>query len=137
MPVETQFQKFVEARAQQGRPKKEKITHTSMPENVVHPVSTPPPPSPTKITEELVLEHLSICPLDLYKSAMSKAVKENFDQDKDLQAYIEKLPEIFTKVQKLSTKAALFKVGGSRLPVSQPGQVLHRPKMVAIISSTF
>ena len=84
-----------------------------MPENVVDLVSTPPPPSSTKITEELVLEQLSISPLDLCKSAMSEVMKEKFDQDRNLQDYIEKLPEIFTKVQKLSTKAPLFKVGGS------------------------
>ena len=84
MPVETQFQKFVEARAQQGRPKKAKITHISTPKNVVDLVSIPPPPSPTKITEELVPEQLSISPLDLCKSAMSEAVKEKFDQDRDL-----------------------------------------------------
>ena len=64
VPVETQFHKFVEARAQQGQPKKAKITHTSTPENVVDLVSTPPPPSPTKITKELVPEQLSISPLD-------------------------------------------------------------------------
>ena len=48
--VEAQFQKFVEARAQQGRPKKVKSTNTSMTKNVVDLVSTPPPPSPTQIT---------------------------------------------------------------------------------------
>ena len=54
--VETQFQRFVEIGALQGQPKKAKITHMSMPENVVDLVSTPPPPSPTKITEEVILE---------------------------------------------------------------------------------
>ena len=54
VPVETQFQKFVEARAQQGRPKKVNITHTSTPENVINLVSTPSPPSPIKITKELI-----------------------------------------------------------------------------------
>ena len=49
----------------------------------------------------------------------------------------EKFLEIFTKVQNLSTKAPLFEVKGSRLPVSQPSQVLQRPKTVAIIRSTF
>ena len=69
-----------------------------MPETVVDLVSTPPPPSSTKITEELIPEQLSVSPLDLCKNAMSEAVKEKFDQDRDLQDYIEKLPEIFTKV---------------------------------------
>ena len=68
---------------------------------------------------------------------MSKAVKENFDRDRDLQAYIEKIPEIFTMVQNLSTKAPMFDVDGSRLPVDQPGQVLQQKKTVAIISSMF
>ena len=54
VPVETQFQKFVEAGAQLGRPKKEKSTHTSTAKNVVDLVSTPPPPSLTKITKELI-----------------------------------------------------------------------------------
>ena len=51
---------------------------------------------------------------------MLEAVKEKYDRDRDLQAYIEKIPEIFTMVQKLSTKSPLFEAGGSR----QPGQVL-------------
>ena len=41
--VETQFQKFVDVGARQGRPKKEKSTHTSMAKNIVDLVSTPPP----------------------------------------------------------------------------------------------
>ena len=65
LPVETQFQRFIEAGELQGQPKKAKITHMSMPENVVDLVSTPPPPSPTKITEELLPEQLSISQLDL------------------------------------------------------------------------
>ena len=85
-----------------------------MPENVVDIVSTPPPPSSTKITEEIIPEQLSIRPLDLCKNAMSEAVKEKFDRDRDLQEFFEKLPEIFTSMQKLSTKAPLFEAGGSR-----------------------
>ena len=50
VPVEKQFQKFVEAGARQGRPKKAKSTHTSTTENIVDLVSTPPPPSLTQIT---------------------------------------------------------------------------------------
>ena len=56
VPVETQLQRFVEAGALPGRPKKAKITHTSTPENVVDLVSMPPPPSPTKVTEEKIPE---------------------------------------------------------------------------------
>ena len=56
----------------------------STPENVVDLVSTPPPPSPTKVTEEKIPEQQSISPLDLCKSAMSEAVKEKFDKDRDL-----------------------------------------------------
>ena len=50
IPVETQFQRFLAAGAPEGRPKKAKITST--PEDIVDLVSTPPPPSPTKIVEE-------------------------------------------------------------------------------------
>ena len=83
-----------------------------MPENIADLVSTPPPPSLTKVTEEQVPKQHSISPLDLCKNAMSEAVKEKFDKERDLQAFIEKLPEIFTSVQKLSTKSPLFEVGG-------------------------
>ena len=48
--VETQFQRFVEAGAPEGRPKKAKTTPLS--EDVVDLVTTPPRPSPTKIVEE-------------------------------------------------------------------------------------
>ena len=56
VPLETQFQIFVEAGALPGQPKKSKITHMSTPENVVDLVSTPPPPSPTKQREEPWIE---------------------------------------------------------------------------------
>ena len=119
--------------ALQVRPKKSKITHTSTLENIVDLVSTPPLPSPTKVTEELAREQLSISPLDLCKSVMSEAVKEKFYRDRDLQAFIEKLPEIFTSIQKLSTKAPLFEAGGSR----QLGQVLQGLKNFATLNSVF
>ena len=48
--IETQFQRFVEAGALEGQPKKSKTMTT--PEKVVDLVSTPPPPSLTKIVEE-------------------------------------------------------------------------------------
>ena len=51
VPVETQFQIFFEAGEQQGQPKRVKSTNTSIAENVVDLVSTPPPPSPTKSYE--------------------------------------------------------------------------------------
>ena len=50
VPVETQFQRFVDTGAQVGRLKKAKTMKT--PENVVDIMSTPPLPSPTKIIEE-------------------------------------------------------------------------------------
>ena len=53
-------------------------------ENVVDLVSTPPPPSSTKVTEELAPEQLSISPLDLCKSVMLEVVKEKFDKDRYL-----------------------------------------------------
>ena len=122
--VETQFQRFVEAGAQQGRPKKAKSTNTSTTENVVDLVSTPPPPSSTKITQELIPDPPSISPLDICKNAMPETLKERFDRDRDLQAYIEKLLELLTSVQKITTKAPLFEAGGSRLTVPQPSQTL-------------
>ena len=81
-------------------------------ENIIDLMSTPPPPYLTKVTEEQVPEQHSISPLNLWKNSMSKAVKEKFDKEKYLQAFIEKLPKISTSVQKLSTKSPLFKVGG-------------------------
>ena len=108
-----------------------------MVKNVVDLVSTPPPPSPTKITQELILDPPSISPLDICKNAMSETLKEKFNHDRDLQAYIEKFPELLTLVQNLSTKSPLFEVGESRIPSPQPGQVLQRLRMVAVISSTF
>ena len=48
--VEIQFQRYLDAGAPEGRPKKAKKALT--PENVVDLVSTPPPPSPTTIVEE-------------------------------------------------------------------------------------
>ena len=137
IPVKTQFQRFLEAGAQQGRPKKKKSTNTSMVENVVDLMSTPPPLSPTKITQDLIPEPPSISPIDICKNAMSETLKEKFDRDRDLQAYIEKLSEIFTTVQNLSTKAPLFEVGGSRLPATQPGQVPQSLRTVVVISSMF
>ena len=56
VPMKTQFQIFVEAGALPGRPKKSKITHTSTDEKFVDLLSTPPPPSSTKVTEEKILE---------------------------------------------------------------------------------
>ena len=68
---------------------------------------------------------------------MSEAVKENFDRDRDLQAYIEKLHAIFTQVHKLSTKSPLFEVGGYPLPVPQTSQLPHKSNIFATITSTF
>ena len=68
---------------------------------------------------------------------MSKTLKEKFNRDRDLQAYIEKLPELLTSVQKLTTKAPLFEASGSRLTAPQPGQILQRLRTFAIATSTF
>ena len=43
--VETQFKRFVDARAKQGRSKKVKTSNPVVDENIVDLVSTPPPPS--------------------------------------------------------------------------------------------
>ena len=82
--METQFQIFVKAGAQQGRSKRAKSTNTSMVENVVDVMSTPPSPCPTKITQELIPGQPSISPLDICMNAMWETLKENFDHDRDL-----------------------------------------------------
>ena len=48
--IETQFKRFVDVGAKQGRSKKVKTATTSVDENIVDLVSTPPPPSPTQNT---------------------------------------------------------------------------------------
>ena len=68
---------------------------------------------------------------------MSETLKEKFDRDRYLQAYIEKLPKLLMLVQNLTTKAPLFEAGGSRLTASKPSQVLQRPRTFAIASLTF
>ena len=95
-----------------------------MDENVLDLVSTHPPPSPTKITQEHIPGPPYISPIDICKNAMSETLKEKFDCDRDLQTCIEKFPELLTSVQKLTTKAPLFEAGGSRLITPQPGQIL-------------
>ena len=91
----------------------------------------PPPPSPMKITEEQVPAQQSVSPLDLCKSVMSKEVKEKFDKDRDLQAFIEKLLELFTSAQNISIKAPLYMASGYQLgPESQS-------RTFATITSTF
>ena len=102
-----------------------------MPKNIVDIMSTPPPPFSTKVTKEQAPEQHSISPLDLCKNAMSKAVKGKFNKDRNLQPFIEKLPEIFTSVQKISTKSPLFEVGGY-----QPGHEFQS-RTFATITSTF
>ena len=72
-------------------------------------------------SHELIPEQPSISPLDTCKNAMSETVKEKFDRDRDLQAYIEKLPELLTSVQKLATKAPLVEAGGFGLTDPQLG----------------
>ena len=68
--VETQFQRFVEVEAQQGRSKKAKSINTSTAENVFDLISTPPPLSPTKITQEAIPEHLSTSPINICKNVL-------------------------------------------------------------------
>ena len=108
-----------------------------MAKNVVDLMSTPPPPSTTKITRETIPEPPSISPIDICKNAMPKTLKERFDWDRDFQVYIKKFPELLTSVQKITTKCPLFEAGGSRLPAPQPSQVPQRLRTVAVISLTF
>ena len=62
---------------------------------------------------------------------MSEAMKAKFDKDRDLQAFIEKLPEIFTSTHKISTKEPLFEVSGY-----QPGHEAQS-RTFTIITLTF
>ena len=101
-----------------------------MPENVVDLVSTPPPPSPTKITKEQVPAPQSVSPLDLCKCVMSEEVKAKFDKDRDLHAFIGKLPELFTSAQKISTKSPFFTIGGY-----QPGEKTQYRIFTTIMSN--
>ena len=69
---------------------------------------------------------------------MPETLKERFDQDSDFQAYIEKLPELLTSVQKITTKCPLIKASGSRqLIPPQPGQIPQNLRSMGIIKSTF
>ena len=69
-----------------------------MSENIFYLVSTPPPPSPTQITQEDNPQIPTISPVDIWKNVMPKTLKERFNQDYDFQAYIEKLPKLLTSV---------------------------------------
>ena len=78
-----------------------------------------------------MLEQHLVSPLDLCKSATSEAVKEKFNKDRDLQAFIKKMLEIFTSAHKISTKAHLFEVDGY-----QPRHEFQS-RTFATITSTF
>ena len=85
--VETQFKQFVHPHsnsfinvgAKQGWPKKVKNATTSFYENIVYLVSTPPPPSPTQMTQEDTPYIPTIIPIDICKNAMLETLKERFD----------------------------------------------------------
>ena len=62
--VEEQFICFVKEEAKKAKAKKVKTTKP--PEfKAIDLVSTPPPPSPTKIIQEYVLEETTVIPLDI------------------------------------------------------------------------
>ena len=63
-----------------------------MDKNIVDLVSTPPPLSPKKITQEEIPQLPTIILVDICKNAMLETLKERLDQDNDFQAYIEKFP---------------------------------------------
>ena len=117
--VETQFKRFVNAGAKQGTPKKVKIATTSVDENIVDLVSTPPPPSPTQITQEDSPPIATISPIDICKNAMPETLKEQFNQNDDFQEYIETLHELLTSVQKITTKFPLIEASAPRHILSQ------------------
>ena len=106
--------------------------------NIVDLVSTPPPPSPTQITQEDNPYIPTISPVDICKNVMPESLKERFDQDGDFQAYIEELPELLTSIQKITTKCPLIEANASRKILSQKiGQIPQKPRSVGIIKSTF
>ena len=79
--IETQFKRFINSGAKQGRPKKVKNTNPSIDEIIVDLVSTPPLPSPTHITQEYIPHQTTINPVDIYKNAMSEKLKERLHHD--------------------------------------------------------
>ena len=87
------------------------------PENVIDLVSTPPPPSSTKIIKEQALTQQLVSPLDLYKSAMLETVKEKFDRDTDLQAFFETLPVLFKSAQNISTQEPIYTERATQPPI--------------------
>ena len=69
---------------------------------------------------------------------MLETLKERFDRDRDFQAYIEKLSDLLTSMQKITTKMPLFETGGSRKPApSQPSQIPQKLRFVGVITSKF
>ena len=54
-----------------------------MDENIVDLVSTPPPPSPTQITQEDNPQIPTISLVDICKTAIPETLNERFDQDGD------------------------------------------------------
>ena len=50
---------------------------------------------------------------------MPETLKERFDQDGDFQAFIEKLPELFTSTQKIITKCPLSVSSSARQTLAQ------------------
>ena len=116
--VETQLKRFIDAGAKQRRPKKVKTATTSVDENIVDLVSTPPLPSPTQITQEDIPQSLTSSPVDICKNAMLETLKERLNHDGDFQAYIEKLPKLFTSAQKITTKCPLIESSSARQTLS-------------------
>ena len=91
--VETQFQRYLDAGAPEGRPKKEKATPT--PKNVVDLVSTPPPPSPTPVVEEQASIQQLVSPHNIYQRAILETVKAKVNQDAELKYFFATLPALF------------------------------------------
>ena len=64
--------------------------------------TTPPPPCPTQIVQEEVPNPNYVPPTIPYMQALSEKLKQKFDKYKDLQDFINQLPNLFSSIQQLN-----------------------------------
>ena len=103
--VEVQFQRYLEAGAPEGRPKKAKTQTTS--KNVVDLVLTPPPPSPLPVIEEQAPAEGLGSPSEEYERAIPEALRARVSQDAELKYFFATLPSLFKSSQKIKTTTPL------------------------------
>ena len=69
---------------------------------------------------------------------MMETLKERFDHDGDFQAFIEKLTELLTSIQKITTKCPLIQSSSPRQILSQQiGLIAQKPRSAGTIKSIF